>query len=122
RCVGCVRGLGADEKYLVGRSLPQPRQHSCPGYPDYAASARALHFFAGGPVTTSGLKALICGAMLCAIAIAAHAQTTLYERMGGEAKLRAAMNEFVSIIVADERINFAFADTDLRKFNQLLFE
>jgi hemoglobin len=73
-------------------------------------------------VSAAGLKTLICGAVLCGLAAAAQAQTTLYERMGGEAKLRAAVNEFVGILVADDRINFAFADTDLRKFNQLLFE
>ena len=50
------------------------------------------------------------------------AETTLYERIGGEPKLRATMEEFVTIIVADDRINFAFADTDLSKFKQLLFE
>ena len=32
------------------------------------------------------------------------------------------MNEFVLIIESDERINFTFADTDLKKFNQLLYE
>jgi hemoglobin len=52
----------------------------------------------------------------------AHAGDTLYERIGGEAKLRAAVNEFTLIIQADDRINFTFADTDLTKFKQLLFE
>ena len=52
----------------------------------------------------------------------AHAGETLFERMGGEAKLRAAVNEFTLIIQADDRINFTFADTDLTKFKQLLFE
>ena len=67
-------------------------------------------------------KHFICGALLCVLATTAHAQNTLYERMGGEAKLKAAVNDFVAIILADDRINFAFADTDLTKFNQLLFE
>ena len=52
----------------------------------------------------------------------AQAGETLYERMGGEAKLRAAVSEFTLIIQADERINFTFADTDLTKFKELLFE
>jgi hemoglobin len=48
--------------------------------------------------------------------------TTLYERIGGEAKLKATMNEFAVIVLADERINFTFASTDMNKFKQLLFE
>jgi hemoglobin len=53
---------------------------------------------------------------------AAAGDLTLYERMGGEAKLRAAMHEFVLIIEADDRINFTFANTDLKKFEELLYE
>lgn len=56
---------------------------------------------------------------------AAHAgpdAPTLFERVGGEAKLRAAMHEFVLIIESDDRINFTFANTDLKKFEQLLYE
>lgn len=69
-----------------------------------------------------GLSGLVCGALLSVFAAAAQAQATLYEQMGGEAKLRAAVNEFVRIIESDDRINFTFADTDLKKFNQLLYE
>jgi hemoglobin len=47
---------------------------------------------------------------------------TLFESIGGEAKLRAAMHEFVLIIESDDRINFTFANTDLKKFEQLLYE
>lgn len=47
---------------------------------------------------------------------------TLYERIGGEAKLRATVHEFVLIMESDDRINFTFANTDLKKFEQLLFE
>jgi hemoglobin len=53
---------------------------------------------------------------------AANASPTLYERIGGEAKLRATMHEFVLIMESDDRINFTFANTDLKKFEQLLFE
>src|ERR1700733_15654671 len=56
------------------------------------------------------------------LAPAADAAATLFERIGGEAKLRATVEQFVTIIEADDRINFAFADTDLSKFKQLLFE
>lgn len=52
----------------------------------------------------------------------AFAGDTLYERIGGEPKLRATVEELTALIVADDRINFAFADTDLSKFKQLLFE
>jgi hemoglobin len=59
-------------------------------------------------------------------AVAAHAGPggglTLFERIGGEAKLRATVHEFVSIMEADDRINFTFAETDLKKFEQLLYE
>jgi hemoglobin len=47
---------------------------------------------------------------------------TLYEKIGGEAKMRATVHEFVNIMEADDRINFTFANTDLKKFEQLLFE
>jgi hemoglobin len=57
----------------------------------------------------------------CLIAGTAHAQT-LYEQMGGEAKMRAIAEEFTNVILADPRINFTFANTDLAKFKQLIFE
>jgi hemoglobin len=71
------------------------------------------------------LGCLSLGAMLAlgvAATQAAAGDLTLYERMGGEAKLRAAMHEFVLIIEADDRINFTFANTDLKKFEELLYE
>jgi hemoglobin len=60
--------------------------------------------------------------MLLPFVTVAYAEPTLYERIGGEAKLKATMNEFVPILLSDDRINFTFADTDLAKFKQLLFE
>ena len=60
--------------------------------------------------------------MLLSATGACQAGATLYERIGGEAKLRTTVDEFVVIIESDNRINFAFADTDLNKFKQLLFE
>ena len=56
------------------------------------------------------------------VSVPANAGPTLYERIGGEAKLRATMHEFVLIMESDDRINFTFANTDLKKFEQLLFE
>jgi hemoglobin len=61
-------------------------------------------------------------ALVLLFVLPAHAAATLFERIGGEAKLRATVAQFVTIIQADDRINFAFADTDLTKFKQLLFE
>jgi hemoglobin len=66
---------------------------------------------------------LIGGVLLASlIAGAAEAQETLYEQMGGEAKMRAIAEEFTNVLLADPRINFTFANTDLAKFKQLIFE
>jgi hemoglobin len=59
--------------------------------------------------------------MLAAVS-AAHASPTLFEQIGGEAKLRATVDEFTNIVLADERINFTFANADIAKFKRLLFE
>jgi hemoglobin len=65
---------------------------------------------------------IACHTLLsCLLAGTAHAQT-LYEQMGGEAKMRAVAKEFTNVILADPRINFTFANTDLAKFEQLIFE
>jgi hemoglobin len=64
-----------------------------------------------------------CQAMVLMLAIAvAQASPTLYERIGGEAKFKAIAEEFTNIILADERINFTFADADIAKFKKLIFE
>jgi hemoglobin len=47
---------------------------------------------------------------------------TLFDNMGGEPVLHAAVDRFTDIVEADSRINFTFADTDLSKFKQLLYE
>ena len=60
--------------------------------------------------------------MLLMLATAAHASPTLYERIGGEAKLKATVDEFTNLILADDRINFTFADSDMNKFKKLIFE
>ncbi len=64
------------------------------------------------------------GLLLTAAAATAGAAggPTLYDKIGGEAKMRATVHEFVNIMEADDRINFTFANTDLKKFEQLLFE
>ena len=60
--------------------------------------------------------------VLLMLATAAHASPTLYERIGGEAKLKATVDEFTNLILADDRINFTFADSDMNKFKKLIFE
>jgi len=63
-------------------------------------------------------------ALLAALALSsgAQAEDTLFEQLGGAARLHGAVNEFVLLIQADDRINFTFADTDLTKFKQLLYD
>lgn len=63
---------------------------------------------------------------LCAVALlagspAVHA-STLFDQLGGEAKLRPAVDELVNIMLDDDRINFTFAETDLPKFKGLLYD
>jgi hemoglobin len=50
----------------------------------------------------------------------AHA-TTLFDEIGGEPKLKAVVEELTAIALEDERINFAFAGTDLARFKLLLY-
>jgi hemoglobin len=50
------------------------------------------------------------------------AESTLFAAMGGEAVLRASVDRFAEIVEADDRINFTFAETDIGKFKQLLYE
>lgn len=74
---------------------------------------------------TSLVKSLLLAAWVipgASVSVPANAGPTLYERIGGEAKMRATMHEFVLIMESDDRINFTFANTDLGKFEQLLFE
>jgi hemoglobin len=65
--------------------------------------------------------AWIAGVMLALMSVGANAET-LYEQIGGEAKFRAVVDELVVVMMSDERINFTFAETDIAKFKQLLFE
>jgi hemoglobin len=59
--------------------------------------------------------------LMLAMAVA-HASPTLYERIGGEAKFKAISEEFTNVILADDRINFTFANADIAKFKKLIFE
>src|SRR5262245_30197274 len=53
---------------------------------------------------------------------AAPADDTLFAQIGGEPKLKATVDTLVEVMLADERINFAFAQTDLAKFKKLLYD
>src|SRR5579862_8220737 len=64
---------------------------------------------------------LLGAALACAQAVPA-ASGTLYDQIGGESRMRAVVEDFTAIVLADERINFTFADTDMKRFKQLLFE
>lgn len=62
------------------------------------------------------------GILLLALAGSAHAGPTLFEQIGGESRMRAVVEDFVTIMESDDRINFTFANSDLAKFKQLLYE
>jgi len=66
--------------------------------------------------------ARITAVMLALLSFGAGAEETLYEQIGGEAKFRAVVDELVIVMLSDKRINFTFAETDMAKFKQLLFE
>jgi hemoglobin len=70
---------------------------------------------------TGSLRLTIGALLLCLCGAMAHADDSLFVRMGGEAKLNAAVDELVEVMLADERINFVFAQTDLAKFKQRLY-
>lgn len=72
------------------------------------------------------MKIKMIGAGLAVVMLAAshgvRADSTLYEQIGGEPVLRKTVEEFMIIMESDDRINFAFGNTDITKFKQLLFE
>ena len=68
----------------------------------------------------SSLSIAAAWLLLGAPVIAAPA--SLFQRMGGEPVLRDAVDRFTDIVMADDRINFTFAETDLGKFKTLLYE
>lgn len=66
-------------------------------------------------------RALAIATLLCTATIG-HAEETLFEQLGGASKLHASVDKLVEIMLNDDRINFAFAETDLAKFNGLLYD
>jgi hemoglobin len=59
---------------------------------------------------------------LLLLSMAAQAEETLFQQMGGEPKLRATVETLVEVMLEDDRINFTFAQTDLAKFKGLLYD
>jgi hemoglobin len=72
--------------------------------------------------TCGRLARLLALSALMLTSTGAGAGKTLYESMGGEPVLRAALDHFADLVVADDRINFTFAEANMAKFKQLLFE
>jgi hemoglobin len=68
------------------------------------------------------LLALAALGAFVTFASGARAADTLFAQIGGEPKLIATVDTLVEVMLADERINFAFAQTDLTKFKQLLYD
>jgi len=66
-------------------------------------------------------KSLAATLLLGMCALSAQAQERLFDRMGGEAKLKAAVDALVDVMLEDERINFVFAQTDLTIFKHRLY-
>ena len=66
------------------------------------------------------VHALSLGVLLSFAVPAVHA-ATLFDEIGGEPKMKAAVDELVKIMLDDDRINFVFAETDLDKFKGLLY-
>ena len=64
----------------------------------------------------------LSGAWLLLGATAGATPASLFERMGGEPVMHAAVDRFTDIVLADGRIDFTFAETDLNKFKTLLYE
>ena len=52
----------------------------------------------------------------------ASAATALYEQLGGEAGVVAIVDQFLSKLADDQRINHFFLDTNLKRFREKLIE
>jgi len=50
------------------------------------------------------------------------ADKSLYDRLGGQAAISAVVDQFVSNVAADTRVNMAFANTDIPHFKQCLVD
>ena len=71
----------------------------------------------------NGQRAVRFSSLLClAVLLSPCRAGSLYDAMGGTPVLQTAVDKFTDIVIADPRINFTFAETDLAKFKKLLFE
>ena len=127
RRVGCVRRLGADTQHLGRRGVPEHRRRSCAGHRRDARSERSVRVAAGRILRRTNMRTnTTIGALLARrLAVACRRRAggaDLYEQIGGEPVLRKTVEEFIVIMEKDDRINFAFGNTDITKFKQLLFE
>jgi hemoglobin len=52
----------------------------------------------------------------------AHEDHSLYDRLGGKPAIETVINEFVSIVGADQRVNHFFAKTDLVHFKAMMVD
>jgi hemoglobin len=87
---------------------------------------------AGGAAVFGGAFILVgCGdddddptptATATATASAGAATETLYARLGGEPAVQATVDQFLTNVAGDDRINSFFANTNLERLNTLLVE
>lgn len=68
------------------------------------------------------ISALMTSVLFAFVTSAQAADRNLFQAMGGERVLRTTVDGFADLIVADDRINFTFADADMLKFKQLLYD
>jgi hemoglobin len=66
--------------------------------------------------------AAMAAAVLACAATSAHAQSSLYERLGGYPAISAVVDDFIKNVAADRRINGFFAHTDIPPFRQKLID
>ena len=70
------------------------------------------------------LRRLTIASFMAALLVGApavHAEKTLFDDIGGESRLKRVVDELVEVMLADDRINFTFANTDLPKFKHLIY-
>ena len=71
----------------------------------------------------AGLAAIAAVAFTCSVAsTSANAQASLYDRLGGYPAISAVVDDFVTNVAADKRINAFFAHTDIPSFRRKLID
>ena len=64
----------------------------------------------------------LCAALALLGSPAPVRAATLFDSMGGEPVLRDAVQRFSDLVVADDRINFTFAEADMSKFKSQVYD